>query len=174
MSYQVLQDSIHAKIQVLGNQLNDWVKKLNLKNVFELSHFPFEDAKERSIVHGMIQRRDAYVDIGNMIELEQTSLSAAREDSKSGVVSSVETMKIIGNAFSREVESKLLSDWIANPKFITAMVNNEANAEDCLRYSVNEREYDEAITVLAVLWYNKFKEAVIPPVVVTTPEPEQV
>jgi hypothetical protein len=175
MSYQVLQDTISIKIKTLGNQLEDWVKKLNLKNIFELSHFPFEDCKERAIVHGLIQRRDAYVDIGNMIELEQTSLSVALKDSKTGVITSVEAMKIVSNAFSREIEDKMLTEWISNPRFVKNIVANKTTSEDDLKTCIEEGGYEQAIPYLAVLWYNKFREAVIPaqPIVEPTPEPEK-
>jgi|SRR5579859_3051379 len=71
MAYDKVKETLKGNIAFLSTQIKPWIDKYNCVNAFDLFTKPFEgDEKEKLIVHGYIHRRDAYMQILNVIEAE--------------------------------------------------------------------------------------------------------
>jgi hypothetical protein len=72
MSYENVRETLKGNIAFLSTQIKPWIDKYNCKNAFDLFTKSFEgNDKEKLIIHGYIHRRDAYIQILNVLESEQ-------------------------------------------------------------------------------------------------------
>ena len=67
-----LKEMLKGNIGFLSTQIKPWADKYNCINAFDLFTKTFDgDTKEKLIIHGYIHRRDAYIQVLNMIESEE-------------------------------------------------------------------------------------------------------
>lgn len=160
--YSKIQETIAGNINFLTEELQPYMDKFNCKSPFDLFNHKFDSVDEKIKVMGIINRRDAFVFMGNQVAYEQMSVEDEVNDSAVGEIPRIRKSEIIVNAFQREVEKQMQKALATDTFFVDFAVESINESHEKAESLVSIGFFDQAIPYLAVLWYNRFKETLAP------------
>lgn len=168
MSYTSITQMLKGNIAFLSTQIQPWIDKYNCKNAFELFNKPINDSDEKARIIGYIHRRDAYINVLNMMESDIQTISYEERNSTAKVIPLSRKWEIISHFFIPEVEKEMAKMVASDPDLLNYI--DVFNPGDLNNY-LDDENFVGLVPYLAALWYQqnieKFKTKAEP-----EPEPD--